>query len=58
MICGANLIVCLALISSSNNLTSHATVARAKCMMGLFPEIERAWFTVDNKLILWDYLDG
>jgi nuclear pore complex protein Nup155 len=26
--------------------------------MGLFPEIERAWFTVDNKLFLWDYNDG
>ncbi|WWD22088.1 hypothetical protein CI109_106577 [Kwoniella shandongensis] len=26
--------------------------------MGLFPEIERAWFTVDNKLFLWDYSDG
>ncbi len=26
--------------------------------MGLFEEIERAWFTVDNKLFLWDYNDG
>ncbi|KIR29674.1 nuclear pore complex protein Nup155 [Cryptococcus deuterogattii LA55] len=26
--------------------------------MGLFEEIERAWFTVDNKLFLWDYGDG
>jgi nuclear pore complex protein Nup155 len=26
--------------------------------MGLFEEIERAWFTVDNKLFLWDYSDG
>ncbi|KAK8846777.1 hypothetical protein IAR55_005865 [Kwoniella newhampshirensis] len=26
--------------------------------MGLFAEIERAWFTVDNKLFLWDYSDG
>ncbi|KLT44819.1 nucleoporin-domain-containing protein [Cutaneotrichosporon oleaginosum] len=26
--------------------------------MGLFEEIERAWFTVDNKLFLWDYTDG
>lgn len=23
--------------------------------MGLFEAIERAWFTVDNKLYLWDY---
>ena len=26
--------------------------------MGLFEEIERAWFTVNNKLFLWDYDDG
>nr|ODO01102.1 hypothetical protein L204_01827 [Cryptococcus depauperatus CBS 7855] len=26
--------------------------------MGLFSEIERAWFTIDNKLFLWDYVDG
>lgn len=26
--------------------------------MGIFPEIERAWFTVDNRLFLWDYVDG
>jgi hypothetical protein len=26
--------------------------------MGLFEDIERAWFTVDNKLFLWDYDDG
>lgn len=26
--------------------------------MGLFEDIERAWFTVDNRLFLWDYTDG
>ncbi|EIW68747.1 hypothetical protein TREMEDRAFT_63207 [Tremella mesenterica DSM 1558] len=26
--------------------------------MGLFEELERAWFTVDNKLFLWNYNDG
>ncbi|WVR04455.1 hypothetical protein IAU60_001458 [Kwoniella sp. DSM 27419] len=26
--------------------------------MGLFEDIDRAWFTVDNKLFLWDYSDG
>lgn len=30
----------------------------ARANMGLFPEIQRAWFTVDNKLFLWDYNDG
>lgn len=26
--------------------------------MGLFEDLERAWFTVDNKLFLWNYNDG
>lgn len=26
--------------------------------MGLMPEIERAWITMNNKLFLWDYNDG
>ncbi|KAI8458959.1 Non-repetitive/WGA-negative nucleoporin C-terminal-domain-containing protein [Phakopsora pachyrhizi] len=29
-----------------------------RCLMGVFPEIERAWFTVDNRLFLWDYAGG
>ena len=26
--------------------------------MGLFEDIDRAWFTIDNKLFLWNYTDG
>uniref|UniRef100_A0A060T3R1 ARAD1C41932p n=1 Tax=Blastobotrys adeninivorans TaxID=409370 RepID=A0A060T3R1_BLAAD len=26
--------------------------------MGLFPEISRAWITVDNKLFFWNFLNG
>jgi nuclear pore complex protein Nup155 len=26
--------------------------------MGLFEDIDRAWFTVDRKLFLWNYNDG
>lgn len=26
--------------------------------MGLFPEINRAWITIDNRLFLWNYSDG
>ncbi|ORX34408.1 Non-repetitive/WGA-negative nucleoporin C-terminal-domain-containing protein [Kockovaella imperatae] len=26
--------------------------------MGLFEEIDRAWFAIDNRLFLWDYTDG
>ena len=34
------------------------SVKHLTAKMGLFEEIERAWFTVDNKLFLWDYTDG
>lgn len=34
------------------------TVLECRCYMGLFPEIERAWITVDHRLFLWDYQDG
>jgi nuclear pore complex protein Nup155 len=26
--------------------------------MGIIPEIERVWITVDHQLILWDYVEG
>ena len=29
-----------------------------KCFMGLFPEIHRAWLTIDHRLFLWNYEDG
>ncbi|TIB10278.1 hypothetical protein E3P92_02688 [Wallemia ichthyophaga] len=31
---------------------------QCRCFMGLFPDIDRAWITIDNKLYLWDYVDG
>jgi nuclear pore complex protein Nup155 len=36
-------------LTASNKSTSH---------MGLFPEIDRAWVVIDNKLILWEYSSG
>jgi len=35
-----------------------ASVLEYKCFMGLFPEIGRAWLTIDNRLFLWNYEDG
>ena len=26
--------------------------------MGLMPEIERVWITIDQNLFLWNYLEG
>lgn len=28
------------------------------CMMGLFPEINRAWLTIDSDIYLWTFEDG
>lgn len=33
----------------ATNVTSH---------MGLIPELERVWITIDHKLFLWDYVEG
>ncbi|KAK0530039.1 hypothetical protein OC834_003460 [Tilletia horrida] len=40
-----------AVIEASTSANTHAA-------QGLFPEIERAWISIDNNLFLWDYLDG
>eukprot|EP00667_Euglena_gracilis_P000351 EG_transcript_351 len=29
-----------------------------KCDMGIFPSVNRAWISVDNKLLLWNYVTG
>ncbi|KAH7913029.1 nucleoporin [Hygrophoropsis aurantiaca] len=34
---------------NTTNVTSH---------MGLIPDIERVWISIDHKLFLWDYVDG
>ena len=31
---------------------------QCNCMMGLFPEIERAWLSIDNEYFVWKYEDG
>ncbi|XP_010133602.1 PREDICTED: nuclear pore complex protein Nup155-like, partial [Buceros rhinoceros silvestris] len=31
---------------------------QCNCMMGVFPEISRAWLTIDSDIFLWNYEDG
>ncbi|XP_060597073.1 nuclear pore complex protein Nup155-like [Ruditapes philippinarum] len=31
---------------------------QCNCMMGLFPEIERAWLSIDSDIFVWKYEDG
>lgn len=40
------------------NYSHHFQGLEYKCFMGLFPEIHRAWVTIDNKFFIWSYLDG
>lgn len=34
---------------------TRATVMQTRCMMGLLPEINRAWVSIDHRLFLWDW---
>ncbi|NWX18860.1 NU155 protein, partial [Aegotheles bennettii] len=31
---------------------------QCNCMMGVFPEISRAWLTIDSDIFMWNYEDG
>ncbi|NWQ96993.1 NU155 protein, partial [Burhinus bistriatus] len=31
---------------------------QCNCMMGVFPEINRAWLTIDSDIFIWNYEDG
>ena len=31
---------------------------QVQSLAGLFPEISRAWMTMDSQLYVWDFLDG
>ncbi|KAL5535480.1 hypothetical protein ACEPAF_3574 [Sanghuangporus sanghuang] len=39
-------------------LWEHFQTPQVECRMGIMPEIERAWITMDHKLFLWDYVEG
>lgn len=46
---------------SSNSVAAVLTDVSASkfvCHMGILPEIDRAWITLDHKLFLWDYVEG
>ncbi|XP_056146577.1 nuclear pore complex protein Nup155 [Lampris incognitus] len=41
-----------------SELVEQFTHMQSNCMMGVFPEINRAWLTVDNSIFMWNYEDG
>ena len=38
-------------------LVEHFGHMQANCMIGLFPEIERAWLTIDSDIYVWRFQD-
>ncbi|KAL7641759.1 UNVERIFIED_CONTAM: hypothetical protein RMT77_007633 [Armadillidium vulgare] len=40
------------------DLLHHFQHMQCNCMMGLFPEIKRAWLTIDSDIYVWVYEDG
>ncbi|KAG0320862.1 hypothetical protein BGZ99_004279 [Dissophora globulifera] len=45
-------------ISLPDTLFEQYNLLECRCFMGLFPEIGRAWITIDHRLFLWNYADG
>ncbi|KAI9136594.1 Non-repetitive/WGA-negative nucleoporin C-terminal-domain-containing protein [Paraphysoderma sedebokerense] len=41
-----------------DSLYSQYDLSQCTVYMGLFPEINRAWITFDNRLYLWNYVHG
>ncbi|XP_066949536.1 nuclear pore complex protein Nup155 isoform X2 [Macrobrachium rosenbergii] len=41
-----------------SELMHHFQHMQCNCMMGLFPEINRAWLTIDSDIYVWIYEDG
>lgn len=39
-------------------LTHECTATDLTTHMGLMPQIERVWVSIDHSLFLWDYIDG
>ena len=38
-------------------LVEHFGHMQANCMIGLFPEIDRAWLTIDSDIYVWRFQD-
>ena len=36
----------------------HFGHMQCNCSMGVFPEVERAWLTIDSDIYVWKYEDG
>ena len=39
-------------------LVEHFGHMQCNCLIGLFPELERAWLTIDSDIYVWRFSDG
>lgn len=55
---GMELISLLKRVPLPAELVEQFDHMQCNCMMGLFPEIRRAWLTIDSDIFVWNYEDG
>ncbi|KAI0094802.1 nucleoporin [Irpex rosettiformis] len=46
------------LVGIPETLFQHYNTASVTTHMGLMPELERVWISIDHNLFLWDYMEG
>ncbi|KAI0695140.1 nucleoporin [Cytidiella melzeri] len=46
------------LVGIPEGLFQHYNTASVTTHMGLLPELERVWISIDHNLFLWDYMEG
>ena len=55
---GMEIIKLLKMVPLPAELVEQFDHMQCNCMMGLFPEIRRAWLTIDSDIFVWNYEDG
>uniref|UniRef100_A0A336MUH0 CSON006340 protein n=1 Tax=Culicoides sonorensis TaxID=179676 RepID=A0A336MUH0_CULSO len=50
-----NQIATVSKVPVPNEIMEHFKHIKCHCMMGLFPEIGRAWMTIDSDIYIWTY---
>lgn len=55
---GLELVSLLKRVPLPAELMEQFNYMQCNCMMGLFPEIRRAWLTIDSNIYVWNYEDG
>ncbi|KAG0227258.1 hypothetical protein BGW41_003866 [Actinomortierella wolfii] len=46
------------IIGLPDNLFEQYDLMQCRCFMGVFPEINRVWITIDHRLFLWNYSES